>query len=119
MRGCMCGFVVGGVDLELVVVPSQPGEYPVQSPQPVSICALRSVRSYDYGHRRGNRGLGKNRPSGFLIRLRSRLTAVTSGVSRRLRRAQPNHRVAGMYSSRRIPAGPCIIRTPVGSIVPA
>jgi hypothetical protein len=75
-----------------------------------------SLRSDDYGHRRGSRGFGKNRPSGFRSRSRSRFTSVTRGVRRRLRRTHPNHRVAGMYSSTRIPAGPCINRTPVGSM---
>jgi hypothetical protein len=76
----------------------------------------RRRRPPTYGHRRGNRGLGKNVPSGFRIRSRSRLIAVTSGVSRKLRRTRANHLVAGMYSSRRIAAGPCISRTPLGSI---
>ena len=46
----------------------------------------------DYGHRCGSSGLGKNRPSGFLIRLSSRLTAVTNGVSRSVRRTHASHR---------------------------
>jgi hypothetical protein len=77
---------------------------------------LEPSSARDYGHLRGTRGLGKNRPSGFLIRLRNRLAAVANGVSRKRRMSQANHRVAEMYSSKRIAAGPCIIRTPVGSM---
>jgi len=68
-----------------------------------------------YGQLRGTRGFGKNRPSGFLIRPRTRFTAVTNGVRRSFRRTHASQRVAGRYSSRRTPAGPCISRTPVGS----
>lgn len=39
-----------------------------------------------YGQLRGTRGFGKNRPSGFLIRPRTRFTAVTIGVRRSFRR---------------------------------
>ena len=69
-----------------------------------------------YGHRRGTRGSGKNRPSGFRTRDRSLFAAVASGVSRRTRRTHASHRVAGRYASSRTAAGPCISRAPVGSM---
>lgn len=60
--------------------------------------------------------MGKNRPIGFLIRSNIWFTSVTSDVSRSFLNVLPNHAVAGRYSRTRIPAGPCINRTPEGSI---